>query len=89
MSNISIFPISPTTNWQCPECDGTGSIDEEICPVCFGATLIDSSAAAEWLINFMQSSGGPTLEIEELRKEAPDPLILAVCLGVCSAIKRT
>lgn len=89
MSNISIFPISATTNWQCPECGGTGFIDEEICPVCFGATLIDSHTAAEWLLNFMQSSGSHAAEIEELRKEAPDPLTLAVCLGFCTAIKQS
>lgn len=87
MSNISILPISATNNWECPECGGTGSIDEEICPICLGATWINSPDAAEWLLNFMQSSGGHTAEIEQLRKETPDPLVLALCLGICSAIK--
>jgi hypothetical protein len=89
MSNISIVPISATANWQCPECNGTGSIDEEICPICLGATWIDGPAATEWLLNFMESSGGHAAEIEQLRKEDPDPLTLAVCLGVCSAIKQS
>ncbi|HLO50264.1 MAG TPA: hypothetical protein VK211_17750 [Kamptonema sp.] len=89
MSNIPL-PLTPATiNWQCPECSGTGSVNEEICPVCLGAKLIDGPAVAIWLLDFMESCGSEASEIEQLRKEEPDPLTLAVCLGICSAIKRS
>ena len=89
MSNIPLAPALATANWQCPECGGTGSVNQEICPVCLGAKWIDNPAAAKWLLDFMESGGSHPTEIEQLRKEEPDPLTLAVCLGVCAAIKRS
>jgi len=89
MSNIPLALTPATVNWQCPECGGTGSVNEEICPVCLGAKWINGTAVAIWLLDFMESCGGDASEIEQLRKEEPDQLTLAVCLGVCSAIKRS
>ena len=89
MSEIPLIPAPVTPLWDCPECNSTGSSDAEICPVCLGAGLIDTPTTAIWLLDFMESRGCHPDELEQLEKEDPDPLLFALALGICSAIKRS
>ncbi|MGE5658038.1 MAG: hypothetical protein ACM37W_15645 [Actinomycetota bacterium] len=88
MNHLPLSSLPVTPHWDCPECNSTGSIQGEICPVCFGAKLINSPMAARWLLDFMESRGCLVAELEMLRKEDPDPLTFALCLGICSALQR-
>lgn len=89
MSHQPILLDSATPRWECPECGGTGRMNEETCPVCLGAKWIDSSIATRWLLDYMESCGSHSAEIELLRTDKPDPMILALCLGVCTAVKQS
>ena len=87
MSNILIASEHLKTHWDCPECDGTGALGAEICPVCLGAKYIDLAAITNWMLDFMESRGCNPDEIDRLRTENPDPLTLTFCLELCIAIK--
>jgi hypothetical protein len=64
----------------------TGNVQNAVAPVLLMKKFALYVLEQHGLIVLMLLNGHAA-EIEQLRKETPDPLILALCLGICSAIK--
>lgn len=89
MRHLPIILSQIPTRYHCPQCNGKGEINQEICPLCSGAKWVDISTATNWVLDMMESQGCDISDINELRETTPDPLTLGLFLELLMMVNKS